>query len=115
MTILFPALLVIGAVLIFPAYLVSLRRGNETWWLLFVAAPGVALWVVLTAWGYGPQSLSNLVEVLILTAAGAALSYVKVFALDPMAGAPRKNTFLIMAALAAGAFLLRTFMPLLPE
>lgn len=115
MTVTFPVLLLIAGALCFPAYLVSRGRGGESRWLLFASLPAIAVWVLLTGFGYGPQSLSNLIEVFGLLAASIVLCYLKVFLLDRQMGNPKQTTYLLMALLVLGAFLLRTFMPLLPE
>lgn len=115
MTILFAGLLLLGWLACLPAWLVSRSRGRESAWLPFAAFPALAAWVLLAGFGYGPQSLSNLVEPLGLFAAGIVLCYGKVFLLDRRAKDPRWTTYLLMALLVTGSILLRTFMPLLPE
>ena len=50
-----------------------------------------------------------------LLAAGVVLCYGKVFLLDRGKEDSRWTTYRLMALLAGAAFLLRTFMPLLPE
>ena len=115
MIVMFFALVLLALLANLPAYQISLRRGRESKWLLFVTLPAMAAWVLLTGLGYGPQSLSNLVEILGLFAAGIVLCYGKVFLLDRRVKDPRWTTYLLMALLTVAAALLRTFMPLLPE
>jgi len=115
MTILFPALLLIVGILCTPAYLVSRRKGDESKWFLIASLPAIALWIGLTGIGYGAQSLSNIIEIFWILLANVVLSYLKVFFVDRKAQKPRQATYTMMALLAIGALLLRTFMPVLPE
>lgn len=115
MTLLLPLLFLVATLLCIPAYIVSYRRGAESRWLPFVMLPGLSLWVLLTALGYGAQSLSNIVEALWLLIAGVVSCYVKVYVIDPRLNRPREATYLILVCLLAAALLLRTFMPALPE
>lgn len=115
MTVLFPALVLISALLCWPALRLSRHRGPESRWILLLAGPAVVVWVVLTASGYGAQSLSNLVEVLWLFGAGVLLAYLKVFLFDRFSPVPRWSTYILMVLLAVAAVALRSFMPVLPE
>ena len=115
MTLLLPLLFLVATLLCIPAYIVSYRRRTESKWLPFVMLPGLALWVMLTALGYGAQSLSNIVEVLWLLVAGVLSVYIKVYYVDPRLQKPRQATYLILGCLLVAALLLRTFMPVLPE
>jgi len=107
-------LLIVGAICA-PAYFFSRRNGEETKWFLVAALPSIILWIGLTGSGYGAQSLSNLIEVIWLMIATVILSYLKVFIIDRKANKPKQSTYTMIALLAIGAFLLRTFMPVLPE
>jgi hypothetical protein len=115
MTLLFPVLVVVAGLLCLPAYLYSRRRNAESRWLPLAPLPAVLVWLLLTAAGYGAQSLSNLVEVLWLMAAAVALVYGKVLWLDRRVGFRVANTYVLMALLVLAAVLLRSFMPVLPE
>ena len=108
-------MLILTGLLCAPAYIVSRRRGDESKWLLAAGLPAIVLWVLLTAYGYGAQSLSNLIGVIWILAAGIGMSYSKVFTVDRIIGKPKKTTYTLMIILTLGAFLLRTFMPVLPE
>ena len=99
---------------LYPAWRVSRGRGDSLW-LLFLGTPALVVWVLITGLGFGPQSLSNLVEALLIMVVSVPLGYVKVFALDRFCGSPRRNTYLTMAALVMLAVVLRAAMPLLPE
>lgn len=115
MTLLFPMLLALAGLLCWPAFAHSRKTGPESWWLLFLSGPAVVVWVGLTGSGYGAQSLSNLVEVFWLVGSGVLLCYVKVFIVDRLLPKSLITTYLLAAILVAGAALLRTFMPVLPE
>ncbi len=115
MIIMFLVLLLVVGMLCTPAYLSSPKKDNESKWFLVSALPGIALWVGLTATGYGAQSLSNLFEVFLISFATIVMSYLKVFLVDPKLDKPKQATYTMMAILAVAAFLLRTFMPVLPE
>lgn len=114
MTPLFGVLALAAGLFCVPAYLAG-RDAGESPWLLASSLPALALWVALASLGFGPQSLSNLVEPLLLLAGAVILAYLKVLLLDPRLRDPRRSTYGLMALLALGAFLLRAFMPLLPE
>ncbi|MCM2287291.1 MAG: hypothetical protein NDI81_21125 [Desulfobacula sp.] len=115
MTILFPVLLIIAGAVCIPAYIASRRNGNESKWFLFISLPAFVFWLGLTGIGYGAQSLSNVVELLWVLVIAVVLSYLKVFLVDRKLRKPKQTTFIMMALLVIGAFLLRTFMPILPE
>jgi hypothetical protein len=84
-------------------------------WVLFLAVPALAVWLGLTAVGYGAQSLSNIIEVFWLVGASILFCYVKVFLIDLFVHRPHATTYVLIALLLVGAVLLRTFMPVLPE
>lgn len=75
----------------------------------------MVVWVGLTGSDYGAQSLANLVEIFWLVGAGVLLCYVKVFIVDRLLPKSLITTYVLAAILVAGAALLRTFMPVLPE
>ena len=108
-------LLVLFCLASVPAYLLSKRRQEESLWLLFNFIPAAGVWVGLTRIGYGAQSLSNLIEIIIIGIASVVLPYMKIFLVDPKYGVPKKNTYILIAALVIASVLFRTFMPLLPE
>jgi hypothetical protein len=114
MIIFFPILLLLAAALSFPAYRYSCRNKRESRWLPWLSLPALILWLGLTAFGYGSQSLSNIIESFWLVGTGIR-GYLKVFVLDSKRKKNIQHTYLLMAALALGAFMSRTFMPLLPE
>ncbi len=102
-------------VLSFPAWQLARRRGNDTPLMLGLALPAVMIWIMLTINGYGAQSLSNVVEVFYLFAAGVGLAYAHLFLVGRTWARVRPTALWMMLGLIAAAVLLRTFMPLLPE
>jgi len=111
----FPVLILIVVALTIPAWSYARRRDRGSHWLLILWLPAVILWIVLSGLGVGAQSLSNLIEVFWLMAAGIVLSYLKVFIVDRHIASRQGITPALMAALALAALLLRLFMPILPE
>lgn len=110
-----PLLLFMAGLLCAPAYIVSRNNGDESIWLLFVSLPALLIWMSLTSFGYGAQSLSNIVEIFWILVVSVLICYMKVFIIDRKLDKPKKTTYYLMALLALAAFLSRTFMPVLPE
>lgn len=115
MIVLLVALLAGSAGLNLPAWLAARARGETPRWLPFIGAPAILAWVVLVAVGVGPQSLSNVVEVVAVAALSVVLCYAQVFLLDRLLPDPRRTSVTLALALVAIAALLRLTMPLLPE
>ena len=115
MTILFPSLILIAAILCLPAFLYSRRKGAESWWLPFSVVPGVVVWAGLTALGFGAQSLSNVIELVWLVGAAVALSYVKVFVVDRRGKSAVHSTYVLAGLLGVVAIALRALTPMFPE
>lgn len=115
MTIAFLVLVALSCVAIYPAYLASRRRGEESRLLVVAPVPAVVVWAALTAFGYGAQSLSNIIEVFAIFGLGVVLAYVKVFVFDRSRGTARMSTYWLVALLVVLASVLRATMPILPE
>ena len=115
MTIVFPILQFFSFVACLPAYRVAKQRQEEPVWALFLVAPCMILWIVLTMLGIGAQSMSNLVELFDLMLGTVMLYYAKVFIFDKINQTPVKNNLLVIAVTLVAAVLLRLFMPVLPE
>ncbi len=115
MTLMFPVLLIILGMLCMPAYLASRKKENESKWFLVSALPAIALWIGLTATGYGAQSLANIIEIFLVLSATIIMSYLKVFLIDPKLHRAKQTTYIMMGVLIVVVFLLRAFMPSLPE
>jgi hypothetical protein len=99
----------------FPAWSIARSRGQATPLLLLLPLPAIAAWIALSVVGYGAQSLSNLIEPVIVLALGVVLAYVYLPIVDRTGARPAVVAALMMAALLVLAVLLRTFMPNLPE
>jgi len=115
MTIAFLVFVVLSCAAIYPAYSASRRRGSESRWLVVAPIPAVVAWIVVTASGYGAQSLANSLEVFAVFGLGVVLAYVKVFAVDKAYEKPRLSTAVLIIALVVLALVLRATMPNLPE
>lgn len=92
------------------------KRKNALFWS-DIASPLVVIvvWVSVTASGYGRQSLSHLVEVPIALLCALALLYVRVFVADRYSENYRYNSYAMLGLSLLIVFLLRSFMPFLPE
>lgn len=99
----------------YPAWSIARRRGQATPLLLVLPLPAIAAWLAMSGLGYGAQSLSNLVEPVIVLLVGVALSYLYLPLVDRSGARPAAIAALMMAALIVLAVLLRTLMPNLPE
>jgi hypothetical protein len=115
MFVLFAEILVGSAILNLPAVLLARRRYKAVWWLPFIGAPATLGWITLVALGVGPQSLSNIVELVGLAALSVVLCYAQVLLLDRHLPHPRRTSTWIALGLVATAVVLRLSMPLLPE
>jgi len=112
------ALLVLLALMFglsFPAWHRARSHGKATPLVLFLALPALIVWFVLSINGFGAQSLSNLIEVSFLLAAGVALAYLHLVLASRSDASPRAIALWMMAGLVVAAVLLRRFMPVLPE
>jgi len=115
MTIAFLVLIVLSCAATYPAFAASRRRGPESRLLAVAPVPAVAVWMAVTAAGYGAQSLSNIVEVFAVFGLGVVLAYVKVFVIDRARGGARASTYCLVGLLVVLALVLRATMPVLPE
>jgi hypothetical protein len=106
--------LILPKLLLVPAWAYARRKG-ESWGFLFFHWPAIFFWVLLTAVGYGAQSLSNLMELLLIAAAAVVVGYLKVFVVDRSVASPNLSTFAAAGLLLAVALALRSLMPVLPE
>jgi predicted branched-subunit amino acid permease len=111
----FAALLAVSAIVNLPAWFLARRRSEATWWLPLIGTPAILTWVALVALGVGPQSLSNVVEAMALTAFSVLLCYAQVLVLNRRFTQPRRTSAFLLASLVGVAVLLRLFMPPLPE
>ncbi len=92
------------------------KRRNALFWS-DIACPilVVVLWVSITASGYGYQSLSHLVEIPIALLCALVLLNIRVFVVDRYHEKYRYNSYIVFGLSLLIVFVLRTFMPYLPE
>ncbi|HEX9758590.1 MAG TPA: hypothetical protein VGB26_12465 [Nitrospiria bacterium] len=97
------------------AYMYANRKKRLFW--SDIASPifVVVLWVFITASGYGPQSLSHIIEVPFALLSSLVLLNLRVFVVDRYYEKYRFNSYAGLALSLFIVFLLRTFMPYLPE
>jgi CDP-diglyceride synthetase len=102
---------VIGAIAFF-----QLNRKKSLYWS-DIASPVliIVLWVAITSTGYGHQSLSHIVEVPIVLLVSLVLLYIRTFILDRINKKWRVNSFSILGLSLLCVWLIRTFMPYMPE
>lgn len=116
MIFLFTLLVILAICPILPDWLRLRKDRLQTAWLLAaLPAFGIGLWLLITAAGIGAQSLSNLIEIFIVSAAAVLVAYVKFFAFDRFSALQARGTlvaFVLVAVITVG---LRLLMPVLPE
>ena len=115
MTIAFLVFVALSCAAIYPAYSASRRQGDESRVLVVAPIPAIVAWGIVTALGFGAQSLSNIVEVFTIFGLGVVLAYAKVFVVDRAYGRARVSTYGLVALLLMLALVLRATMPILPE
>ena len=74
----------------------------------------VIFWFLLTASGFGAQSISNIIEIPILNILTVSVCTVLIF-VQPDLLLSKKKRYLILSAFIVLTFLLRAFMPVIPE
>ena len=116
MVLLIVTLSLFAILLIIPGWHLLRRERPQSPSLLALPVFGMLLWIALVAAGVGPQSLSNLVELFGVAAAGVAAAYVKFLALDRSPVLQSRGAVFISFAMVALVVLgLRMLMPELPE
>ncbi|MBW2452796.1 MAG: hypothetical protein JRF07_10640 [Deltaproteobacteria bacterium] len=115
MTLVFPLLQFLILLACLPAYRVASRHAHEPVWSLFLVAPCMILWIVLSMFDAGAQGLSNLMELIDLSLGTVLLYYLRVFVMDKFNQSPARNNVLIIAVTLAATVLLRLYLPVSPE
>jgi hypothetical protein len=97
------------------AYLYAIKRSAIYWSDLILPIAVVGGWVAITASGYGHQSLSHVIEVPIALLFTLVAFNLRVFVVDKFMEDYRKNSYTVLVLSLLFIFLIRTFMPFLPE
>ena len=105
----------IYGVLAIPAYIHAKRRQALFWIDTILPVLVVLFWFIITASGHGHQSLSNFIEAPIALLFSLILLNIRVFITDQSYKNYRKNSYVTMAISLLFVFLLRSFMPFIPE
>jgi uncharacterized membrane protein YeaQ/YmgE (transglycosylase-associated protein family) len=108
-------LAVLGFLVCLPAKAVAKRE--ERWFPWDFAGPvgAVVLWILLTSFGVGHQSLSHLIEIPIALLFAVLALYLRVFIVDRLNRNPMVNSLAVVIVAFAFVIGLRLFMPFLPE
>lgn len=97
------------------AYNYASRKKTLFWSDIISPILVTILWLFLTGIGYGHQSLSHIIEFPIALLCILILLYLRVFIIDRYSKNHRYNSYSFLGLSLLIVFLLRTFMPYLPE
>ena len=105
----------IASALTYPGWRTIKDRGGKVYPFALVPVWSIGLWFGLAAAGVGPQSLSNVVELVPVSISGVLAAYVAM--LGASRGEQRRSIVVpaVYAGVAALVVCLRLFMPALPE
>ena len=103
------------ALLGLPAYFYAKRRNAVFWSDIATPILVVSFWVALTSSGYGNQSLSHIVEIPLALAFSLAAVSIRVFVVDIFYRNFRNNSYVALGLSLVFVFILRTYMPYMPE
>lgn len=93
-----------------------MRKGKvRLWFDLILPFLAVFFWVLITSSGYGPQSMSHLVEAPITLLFVIMLVVIKIRFIDEIYSNETRNTVIVYCVSIMFVILLRSFMPFLPE
>lgn len=112
---LFLMLTIIAGILILPGWYWANKDQPQDVWICFLPAAGLALWMLLTALGFGAQSLANLVEAPMIVGISVVVAYLKFFVFDKGAALNSYGKLFAIVAVILATVVLRAFMPVLPE
>lgn len=111
----FTLLLVFAVLLIFPGWLWFRSKSTQTAWLLALPVFGITFWIALVVAGIGPQSLSNLIEVLGVVVASVLMPYIKFLVIDRSPTFRSRGLIICYASVTLITLGFRLLMPLIPE
>ncbi len=97
------------------AYFFARKRNAIYWSDLILPLVVVFGWVAITASGFGHQSLSHVIEVPIALLFTLVIFNIRVFVIDKYSMNYRKNSYIVLFLSIVFIFLLRAFMPFMPE
>lgn len=112
---LFLMLTIIAGILILPGWYWANKGQPQDVWICFLPAAGLALWMLLTALGFGAQSLANLVETPMIAGIAVVVAYLKFLVFDKGSALNSYGKLFAIVTVILATVLLRTFMPVLPE
>jgi len=109
----FGALILVNIILILPGWLIEKKKGNPNPGIFGIGPAGTVFWILLTVTGLGAQSLSNLIEIPIVTAAGVTFAYLTLFL--PFFKKIKHPVSTAFGLILLFTLVLRLFIPLIPE
>ena len=115
MVVLFIILVAVILILSAPSYYYANKQNNWFKWDYGLCIAPLAFWFLLVAIGIGPQSLANLIELIIIGGIVPILLAFRIFFLDKVLSTPRRNSIIIFVLCMIIPIILRLTMPLIPE
>ena len=115
MVALFAALTVTCSLTIIALWMVLRRKPSVNVWLAAAPVAACTLWITLMALGIGSQSLSNIVEVLGLSALTVIASLIKMVVYDRLNPHARRGVAWVFALVISLTIFVRLLTPELPE
>ena len=115
MIVLFSACIFLFVICSLVAYFFA-RKRNAIYWSDFILPFVVVFgWVAMTVAGFGHQSLSHVIEVPIALLFTFVIFNLRVFVIDKYSMNYRRNSYIVLLLSIVFIFLLRAFMPFMPE
>jgi hypothetical protein len=115
MLLFFAGLAFTGAIAILPGWYYASKRARQTPWCMCLPACGITMWVLLTMFGIGAQSLANLTEVLQVSLFSVLVAYADLFLPKRSTKHSVYRTVLAFVFVLSVAVVFRVFTPHLPE
>jgi len=105
----------IAGLLIWPGWRWANKREPQSYWICFLPAGGLCLWVLLTAIGFGAQSMANVVETFVVALLSVVVAYLNFFVGDRQLVSRAVRDGVAVATVVVIVTLLRAFTPVLAE
>ncbi len=112
---LFIIAIIIYGILASVAYFYAKRRKTLFWSDIGTPIFVILIWIAITAMGYGHQSLSQVIEVPIALMISLVIFNLRVFVIDKYNQNYKLNSYTALGISLIFVFLLRSFMPFIPE